>query len=92
MILEHLKVHGSITQDEAKELYGVGRLSARMGNLKKDGVPFDCILVEGLNRFGEKVRFGKYIYLGSVKDSCPECGSFAPTGECPICAPARRIA
>jgi hypothetical protein len=66
MILEHLKVHGSITQDEAKELYAVGRLSARILNLKEDGHDIKTITVYGLNRFGEKIRFAKCVYGSKI--------------------------
>jgi len=35
-ILDHLKKRGSITRDEAFELYGVYRLSARIGEIRED--------------------------------------------------------
>jgi hypothetical protein len=36
VILDHLSKHGSITSDEAFELYGVYRLSARIGEIRED--------------------------------------------------------
>lgn len=91
MIKEHLEVHGSITQDEAKSLYAIGRLSARIGEMHDDMPGIVTVMVKGLNRFGEKCRFGKYVYTGEVKGSCAECGSFAPNNVCPSCAPRRRM-
>ena len=36
-ILEHLRTGAPITQDTARELYGVMRLASRISELKKDG-------------------------------------------------------
>ena len=94
MILEHLKCHGSITVHEAQELYAVERLSARIDNLKKAGITgITTIMVKGINRFGEKVRFGRYVYTNTEpnKDECPECSSTTINGKCPICYPRRLV-
>ena len=37
-ILEHLMGHGSITHAEAETVYGIRRLSARIHELREDGV------------------------------------------------------
>jgi len=89
MVKEHLLVHGSITQDEAKSLYAIGRLSARIKEMHDDMPGIVTVMVKGLNRFGEKIRFGKYVYTGEMKASCPECGCFSTNSVCPICAPQR---
>lgn len=36
-MLAHLKAGGTLTQDEAHERYGIGRLAARVGELRAAG-------------------------------------------------------
>ena len=59
-VLDHLQRHGSITQMESTDLYGIMRLGARIYELKKDGVPLDKVMVEAENRYGDKVHFARY--------------------------------
>lgn len=59
-ILEHMKIHGSITQREAMEEYGIYRLASRISDLKKSGVEIQRDMVKSKNRHGEVVCFAQY--------------------------------
>ena len=61
MILQHMKETGSITPGTALEEYGCFRLAARIADLKADGYNIKTYRVSTLNKFGEKVRFAKYV-------------------------------
>jgi len=43
-VLRHLKEYGSISPAEAKEVYGVSRLAARILDLREDGVAIEATL------------------------------------------------
>lgn len=60
MILEHLKVHGSIIGPQAVELFGCYRLSARIYDLKAAGYKITSIRMYGINRFGARTQFARY--------------------------------
>ena len=59
-ILRHMKDYGSITSDEAKELYGVARLASRINDLRAQGVEIATETVTGKNRYGRKTRYARY--------------------------------
>ncbi len=62
LILEHLKVFGSIEPLEALREYGVYRLGARIADLKADGhnIVSEPLLSKS-KITGHTVRFAKYI-------------------------------
>ena len=62
-ILWHLQKKKTITQDEARELYGCNRLASRILNLRESGHEIDTIKVKGVNRFGKAVSWAKYKYI-----------------------------
>lgn len=66
-ILEHLQKYGSITSLESFQLYGDTRLSDKIYRLRKDNYQFEEEWIEKKNRFGETVRFKKYILAGYQK-------------------------
>lgn len=59
-ILRHMKDYGSITSDEAKDMYGVARLASRTNDLRAQGVAITTETVTGKNRYGEKTRYARY--------------------------------
>lgn len=59
-VLRHLQDHGSITQLEAMQDYGIMRLTNRVGELMQAGYPIKSELVKGSNRYGEKTRYSRY--------------------------------
>ena len=60
MILEHLKQHGSITQKDAMDNYGIMRLGARIWDLKHDGYKIETERETSVNRYGEKTAYARY--------------------------------
>lgn len=63
-ILDHLKKHRTLTSMEAFELYGITRLSARIKELREMGYDIVTLMVDDTNRYGEIVRYGKYVLKG----------------------------
>lgn len=62
-ILEHLEKYGSITTFQSFMMYGDTRLSDKIYQLKKDGYKFEEEVQNGQNRFGNPVRYKKYILV-----------------------------
>lgn len=60
MILEHLKQHGSITQKDAMDNYGIMRLGARIWDLKHDGYNIVTERETSVNRYGDKTVYTRY--------------------------------
>jgi hypothetical protein len=60
VILEHMKKHGSITQKEAIDNYGIMRLGARIWDLKRQGHVISTERETGVNRYGEKTAYARY--------------------------------
>lgn len=59
-IIDYIKYHGSITQEEASKYLGVGRLAARVSDLKARGVKIVTTEEKGKNRFGGRTRYARY--------------------------------
>lgn len=59
-ILDYIDEHGSITPVDAFRDLGITRLAARIHDLRMDGFSITGEMVEGQNRFGDKVRFMSY--------------------------------
>ena len=59
-IIDYMKVHKGITSMDAFTDLGITRLSARIKELRESGYDIDTIMMEGMNRFGEPVRYGLY--------------------------------
>ena len=66
-ILHHFIEHRTLTSMEAFENYGITRLAARVAELRKLGYDIQTIMMEGVNRYGESVRYGKYVYNGKCE-------------------------
>lgn len=59
-ILNYMNKHGGITAAEAFQNLGVMRLSARIKEMRQDGVNIITQRMECRNRYGETVHFTKY--------------------------------
>jgi len=59
-IMDYMIMHGGITSREAADELGIMRLSARIFELKRDGVNIIKERVSSQNRYGEKVFFDRY--------------------------------
>lgn len=64
-VLRHLKDKGNITTFEAFTEYGATRLSAIIFELRKKYIITDE-WIERVNRYGENIRFKKYIYVKEI--------------------------
>lgn len=60
ILLAHFEMNSSITQNEAMELYGIGRLGARIHDLRKLGYPIYTKHENGINRYGNPTRYARY--------------------------------
>lgn len=56
----HLNKHGSITDEEARQLYGDHRLSDKILKLRRKGLNIESVRVPSRNRFGKKTEYVKY--------------------------------
>lgn len=63
-ILNYMQINGGITSAEAFRDLGVTRLSARIKELRELGYDIHTDYIYSENRYGETVRYGRYIYLG----------------------------
>ena len=61
-ILRHLETFGSIDPVQALQEYGVFRLAARIEELRQKH-EIETHLVKTINRFGEEVRYGRYVLV-----------------------------
>ena len=66
-ILRHLHDFGSITPLEALKEYSCMRLSARIGERRKAGYAIRSSTEMSKNRYGERVRYARYILGGNGK-------------------------
>lgn len=60
-ILRHLETFGSIDPVQALQEYGIHRLAARIDELRRDDWEIDTHIVSTINRFGDEVRYGRYV-------------------------------
>lgn len=62
LILNYMKKHkaSGISDDEARELFGIRRLSGRILDLRRDGYEIKTIWKKGKTRYGKKTRYGIY--------------------------------
>lgn len=60
LLLEYLKHHGGITAAQAMTDLGIGRLSARVYDLRAEGYDIRLTIKSGRNRYGKAVHYGEY--------------------------------
>lgn len=60
LIGAHLRAGLGITSKEAFEAYGVTRLSSIIFDLRQRGYDIDTEMVDGQDRWGNKVRYARY--------------------------------
>ena len=59
-ILRYLEDHNVIDPLAALTELGIMRLAARISDLEKAGYLFEHEMVDGVNRFGERIRYMEY--------------------------------
>lgn len=60
MVLNHLRNIGSLTRNQAFELYGITELNTRICNLRNEGHMIKSTDRCEPNRFGKRVHFTEY--------------------------------
>ena len=60
MVLKYMQDFGSITQADAFTDLGIGRLAARISDLKRDGLKIITEMESGRNRYGKPTRYARY--------------------------------
>lgn len=60
MILDYLQTHVGITDSQAREIFGINRLSGRIYDLRRDGYTIIDVRRSCPNRFGKKTSFVEY--------------------------------
>jgi biotin operon repressor len=60
IVLSHLQDGGTLTQEEAKNLYGIARLASRINDLRDMGYKIDSTRIDVLNRWGETCHVAQY--------------------------------
>lgn len=63
MVLAHLQAEGSITSMEAFMQYGISRLAVAVWRLRKEGWRIDSVTEYGVNRYGRKVPYTRYVLV-----------------------------
>lgn len=67
VLLQHFAKHKTITSMEAFSLYGITRLSAKIYDLRDKGYEIGMVWEEGVNRFGNAVKWGKFFIKKAPK-------------------------
>ena len=68
LLLEHLKTHKGITAAEALRMYGVGRLAARVSDLRERGHKIITVDTKSRNRYGRKIHYATYVLVKGDND------------------------
>ena len=69
VLLNYMISHYGITSKEAFENLGITRLAARVKELRDLGYNISTIMVDGINRYGEPVRYGLYKLVGDKNNA-----------------------
>ena len=67
-VLDYFKEHKGLTSIQAFELFGATRLASIVHDLRRAGYDIRNVWVESTNRYGEDVRYVRYIYKGEVNE------------------------
>ena len=59
-IIQYIRERGGITTAQAFTDLGITRLSGRIFDLRRKGIPIMAEMKVGKNRYGEKIRFTEY--------------------------------
>ena len=59
-ILNYMRTHQFITDEDAREQFGVHRLSARIHDLREKGFVIDTVIVDGITRYNRHCKYARY--------------------------------
>lgn len=65
-VLQYIGLWGGITRAQAINECGVGNLTAVISDIRKAGIPIVMTMIDGKNRFGEKISFARYSIGGDA--------------------------
>lgn len=69
LVLDYLTRNGTITAWQAMTELGIGRLSARIYDLRGQGYDISMQMQTGRNRYGKAVTYGVYRLEGDIDES-----------------------
>ena len=69
MILRHLRDYGSVTNYELVLEYGIGSPTRRITDLRQRGYPIKSVPEHGINRYGEKTSYTRYMLDKSASET-----------------------
>lgn len=67
-VIAYIREFGYITSWDAYADLGIMQLGARIFELKEQGYLFKKEKVKKLNRWGQEVKFDKYMLVGNIHD------------------------
>lgn len=77
VVLQHLMKYGSITVPQAKEIYKIKHLAARIKDLRDEGYVISHTTYKDKDMYGIDQRHSKYVLLDlkkeAKKDACKGC-------------------
>lgn len=62
-VIAHILAYGSITAQDAIQMYGCMRLASRICDLKRAGYKIGKVMELGKNRYGEDMRYARYFLV-----------------------------
>ena len=73
-VRNHLIRYGSITENEGRDLYGIGRVAPIIERLRHKREPLmviETVMEDGCDRCGGETRYARWYFKGFVEDkSC----------------------
>ena len=67
-VLTYFEEYGSVTRYEAMQDIGVANITAVISKLRKAGYNIVTETVKAKNRYGEPVRYARYVYKGKEEN------------------------
>lgn len=61
LILDYMRKNGAITRIDALRYCSCANLTARITDLRKNGHDIQTIMTQGVNQFGRKVNYGRFV-------------------------------
>ena len=62
-ILEYMRRVGPITRQDAMDYLSIANLTARIADLRNDGHKIQTIMTKGVNKFGDKINYGRFMLV-----------------------------
>lgn len=66
LILDYMRKNGAITRIDALRYCSCANLTARITDLRKSGHDIQTIMTQGVNQFGRKVNYGRFVLCEEI--------------------------